>query len=292
MKVADRDADGTADHLYFGDLGGQLFRIDLNNAVGNKGSLVHRVVQLADFNATDTANGIRFYEPPSFAPSYDTLNKITTGLLAISSGNQSFPMGEGTQDYAYMLFDSDVMQSDLFSRTVEKTYTTKNMTHLVELTNNKAVTDISSQISPTGSKMGWYFKLPSYLPARLGAKGMVRTSIVDYVLNVTVFDPTRNNLTCGSGIKGATTTYRMCLPYGACGTDATTYIAKNYLGGGIGKPLLTGSVHKSLSYANDTSLTDSTTPSGVGAALKDSYTFESKVKPMHRWREVTSEKYK
>jgi hypothetical protein len=111
-------------------------------------------------------------------------------------------------------------------------------------------------------------------------------------MNVTAFDPTRNNDTCGAGIKGATTTYRICLPFGACGTAATSKISKTYLGAGIGKPLLAGSVFKSVSYANDTSLSDGNTPTGVGSALKDVYTFDQTVEPMHRWREVTSEKYK
>lgn len=31
ISTLDRDADGLVDHLYFGDLGGQIFRVDLNN---------------------------------------------------------------------------------------------------------------------------------------------------------------------------------------------------------------------------------------------------------------------
>ncbi|KCX64468.1 neisseria PilC beta-propeller domain protein [Acinetobacter baumannii 754286] len=35
INAVDRDSDGLIDHLYFGDLGGQVFRVDLNNnAVG------------------------------------------------------------------------------------------------------------------------------------------------------------------------------------------------------------------------------------------------------------------
>ncbi|MFW1786628.1 hypothetical protein ACG9XL_19915, partial [Acinetobacter nosocomialis] len=31
IRTEDRNGDGLIDHLYFGDLGGQLFRIDLDN---------------------------------------------------------------------------------------------------------------------------------------------------------------------------------------------------------------------------------------------------------------------
>ncbi|MGA5989123.1 hypothetical protein ACPB4A_26055, partial [Escherichia coli] len=31
IKTVDRNNDGLVDHLYFGDLGGQVWRIDLNN---------------------------------------------------------------------------------------------------------------------------------------------------------------------------------------------------------------------------------------------------------------------
>jgi type IV pilus assembly protein PilY1 len=36
ISAIDRDGDGLTDHLYFGDLGGQVFRADLNNTIGTQ----------------------------------------------------------------------------------------------------------------------------------------------------------------------------------------------------------------------------------------------------------------
>ena len=303
VKTADRNADGLIDHIYVGDLGGQVFRIDINNYPATAGSLVRRVSKLADFNPTDKVNGVRFYEPPSFAPTNDSLNGIKVGLLSIGSGNKSFPMLKTTQDYTFMLFDWDVMNNDLYTRTIEVADPATDFSKVVQLKDNVAKSTLSSVINQTASastrKNGWYYALPSSTVSSpttsttSGAKALVRTTIVDYVLNTTVFDPTRNNDTCGAGIKGATTTYRICLPFGACGTNSNTDIRTTYLGAGIGQPLLVGSITDGLTYANDTSLTGSNSSNPkVGTALKDEYNFNSKVEPMHRWREVTSEKYK
>ncbi|WP_350582738.1 hypothetical protein, partial [Pseudomonas sp. HY2-MNA-CIBAN-0224] len=38
ITTLDRDDDGMIDHLYFGDLGGQLFRVDLRNGQAISGS--------------------------------------------------------------------------------------------------------------------------------------------------------------------------------------------------------------------------------------------------------------
>lgn len=302
VKTADRDADGLIDHIYVGDLGGQVFRVDIANYPATGGGLVRRVSKLADLNTIDKVNGVRFYEPPSFAPTNDSINGIKVGLLSLGSGNKSFPMLTTAQDYTFMLFDWDVMSSDLYSRTTEIADPNTDLSKLVQLKDGITKSTLSNVINQTATtstrKNGWYYALPSSTvtspttSTTSGAKALVRTTIVDYVLNTTVFDPTRNNDTCGAGIKGATTTYRICLPYGACGTNSNTDIRTTYLGAGVGQPLLVGSIANGLTYANDTTLGGSSSSTKVGTALTDKYSFDSKVEPMHRWREVTSEKYK
>lgn len=306
VKVTDRDADGYIDNVYVGDLGGQVFRIDLSNYPASGAGLVRRVVKLASLNTTAKVDGVRFYEPPSFAPLNDTINNIRVGFVSIGSGNASFPMRLSTQDYAFGLFDWDVMSSDLYSRSTEKTAPNTGFDKLVQLKNAQSKDTLAGVINQTVAaatrKDGWYYALPSSKVASpttsttAASKALVRTSIIDGVMNLTAFDPTRNTNTCGAGIKGATTTYRICLPYGACGTSATTKINQTFLGAGIGKPLLVGNLTSGLKYVNDSSLTGTTAPkdcaSGSTSALCDKYTFQLKVKPMHRWREVTSEKYK
>src|SRR5690606_20804042 len=49
ISVVDVNLDGYADHLYFGDLGAQVFRVDLNTAASGNSDVVRRVVPLAKF---------------------------------------------------------------------------------------------------------------------------------------------------------------------------------------------------------------------------------------------------
>ncbi len=62
INAIDRDSDGLVDNLYFGDLGGQAFRVDLNNAAtgadasAKKANFAKRVVRLFSENVTTGAS--------------------------------------------------------------------------------------------------------------------------------------------------------------------------------------------------------------------------------------------
>ncbi|RZL15283.1 MAG: pilus assembly protein PilY, partial [Pedobacter sp.] len=100
ISALDRNGDGLVDHLYFGDLGGQVFRADLNNNQTLTGSTYSsfgvRVVRLANL-ATDT-NGLalttgknpRFYEPPTLT--IHDQGRNTFILVGVASGNRSTPL--------------------------------------------------------------------------------------------------------------------------------------------------------------------------------------------------------
>lgn len=106
ISTLDRDGDGLVDHLYFGDLGGQVFRVDLNNAFGtstaNFGVRVSRLANLATVaNDGTTNNGYtgtaytgvnapRFYEPPTVTIHDQGANTFI--LVGMASGNRSTPL--------------------------------------------------------------------------------------------------------------------------------------------------------------------------------------------------------
>ncbi|WP_247791467.1 vWA domain-containing protein, partial [Acinetobacter baumannii] len=104
ISTLDRDADGLVDHLYFGDLGGQIFRVDLNNNQTKTNSTYSsfgvRVVRLANLATNDSTydgtndytggNAPRFYEPPTVTiHDYGIHTFITVG---IASGDRSTPL--------------------------------------------------------------------------------------------------------------------------------------------------------------------------------------------------------
>ncbi|MDV2469347.1 PilC/PilY family type IV pilus protein [Acinetobacter chinensis] len=195
ISTLDRDADGLIDHLYFGDLGGQIFRIDLDNKATAKANLGKRVVRLANlasavtdagYIATSTKtyldeNAPRFYEPVTVTI-HDQAAK-TFILVGAASGDRSTPLDvsplsgregmlPGTAlstkpvNNAYGIIDNDFMTKDLI--TGSPTLTTVNKT-MDDLVRNPQVLpeDVTSVISRffnsngEAVKHGWYRSLSS-----------------------------------------------------------------------------------------------------------------------------------
>lgn len=146
ISAIDRDGDGFEDHLYFGDLGGQIFRIDLDN-YHEKDSKTFgvRTVRLANLatkaDGTQIANGDnpRFYEPVTLTI-HDEDSK-TFILVGAASGDRSTPLDvapvSGRDGLApstalasrpvnkvYGIFDSDFIKKDLITnRSLTGNYT-------------------------------------------------------------------------------------------------------------------------------------------------------------------------
>ncbi|MDY3307383.1 hypothetical protein [Psychrobacter sanguinis] len=96
VKIMDRDNDGLTDHLYFADLGGQLFRLDIDNVASSPGLASRaRVVRLADFKANMTQPGPRFYETPVVTIQNHISQQGSSGKFAtvtVASGDRSHPL--------------------------------------------------------------------------------------------------------------------------------------------------------------------------------------------------------
>ena len=247
INAVDRDADGLSDHLYFGDLGGQAFRIDLNNKAATKGAFAKRVVRLYNGHTADGASP-RFYEMPSFS-----VHKGVDGMfgaLALSSGNRSSPLAgthriDGSDvttatanDGVYVIYDNDVARSDLYSNSITlRTSPTSAGVTLVNATiaNLKAgITQTTTTGKVTAYNGGWKYQ---YGATAGKYKGMNELYALDGMLYVNVFhkDGTGIRGDCGSGVIGDTELYQFCLPTGKCSfyNDSTTSVNKVVLGGGI-----------------------------------------------------------
>lgn len=96
VKVRDREEDGLTDHLYFADLQGQVFRLDLDN-VASSSALASkaRVVRLADFRRQTNRPGPRFYETPVVTlQSHNAVNSHSNkfATVSVASGDRSHPL--------------------------------------------------------------------------------------------------------------------------------------------------------------------------------------------------------
>lgn len=96
VKAMDREEDGLTDHLYFADLDGQLFRLDIDNVTSSAALASKvRVVRMADFRSQKNSPGPRFYETPVVTlqnhNSMDsTFSKFAT--VSVASGDRSHPL--------------------------------------------------------------------------------------------------------------------------------------------------------------------------------------------------------
>lgn len=208
INTKDRDGDGLVDHLYFGDLGGQVWRADLNNnlASDSTADFATHVVKLLNLHATDGTSP-RFYEAPNFSVyGYGT---NTLAVISIAAGNRSLPVSDVTSIGAiYNIFDRDVTKTSLYSLSANQLSSTVNTL------GNGGLIDLSNISNLTASNLptyGWYQKLT------IGYKVMGEMAVLNKSLYASIYDPSGGSVAkCGVGTKGQTSVQRYCLPYGVC----------------------------------------------------------------------------
>jgi len=217
IRSEDRDSDGLVDHLYFGDLGGQLFRIDLDNKATATATFAKVPRRLLNLNALQKSP--RFYEMPAFSI-YRQAGE-TFGVVSIGSGNRSTPLLEytvGTAGYdydaVYNIYDKDVAAKDLYDST--HVFKTENLlkSDLGEVTQANR-NDNSNLVAPYTAK-GWYYRFQSN--KLQSAKVFATPVVLNRKLFVSTFDASKPGLAgeCGAGVKGESFLNQFCMPFGQC----------------------------------------------------------------------------
>lgn len=230
IRAEDRNGDGLVDHLYFGDLGGQLFRIDLDNNATSASDFAKTPQKLLNLHQTATASGTtigtspRFYEMPAFSI-YDYTGS-TFAVISIGSGNRSVPLkdyavGSSGYDYdaVYNIYDKDVVARNLYKSgysVVTTTVTTTDLGNgnLGEVTSTNR-NDNTTLVAPY-SKKGWFYRFKSDLLQ--SAKVFSTPIALNNRLFVSTFDGSKDGLSgdCGAGVKGESFLNQFCMPYGQC----------------------------------------------------------------------------
>lgn len=231
IKTIDRNSDGLIDHLYFGDLGGQLWRVDINSALkaglNTTGTGDDQVIgqtfakHVTRILNMSGATAPRFYTTPTF-----TVHNGTGGLfgvVSIGSGNASFPMSsaENTNEGLYVIYDKDVakrnllvMASDALT-TVDVSTSGEGSKKLVQNADGNTATEYANG--------GWYYPFTSK------KKVLNDTAAVDSDLYVSVFDANVDiaDVDCFGGVRGQSKVSQFCLPYGECRIlSGTVYITQ------------------------------------------------------------------
>lgn len=118
ISAFDSDGDGSADRMYFGDLGGQVWRVDLNPTLTERSTngAVGVVSKLAEVSVPKGAepgphaeNTRKFYNAPSIVRVRD--NQFSTigryDLILLGSGTRQDPLNMVTKDRFYGFRDFD-----------------------------------------------------------------------------------------------------------------------------------------------------------------------------------------
>ena len=230
IKTVDRDGDGLIDHLYYGDLGGQVFRTDIDNSL-NAQAFAKRNIRLLDLTNTSSNLAPRFYEAPTFTVHRNTTDSTTFGVISIGSGNRSIPMfpvkPDGTSwtttnyvnDAIHVVYDKDVANKALYS----SEYALASQNIQIGTTGNTLAASTGTTAVPY-ARGGWYYRFThattSDYPDSFKQVMKVIEEPVAIVndLYVSVYDSSLAGVSgnCGSGVKGETIAYRFCLPYGSC----------------------------------------------------------------------------
>ncbi len=191
VKPLDLSGDGFIDRLYVADMGGQIFRFDINNSNGQQLSASVTGGRIADLADSGTANARRFYYPPDVALVANEGKAPYLGL-AITSGYRAHPNNLDIRDRIYLVKDSDIynIRTDFSdSRLIEES-------NLYDATLNLAGGDGSGAENLAAETSlddvdGWFIKLDDGTGTNTweGEKGLAEVLILEGVVIATTFTP-------------------------------------------------------------------------------------------------------
>ncbi len=202
VKPLDLSGDGNVDRLYVADMGGQIFRFDINEELASFSDTSVSGGLIADFASSGEANARRFYYPPDVALIAER-GEAPYLALAITSGYRAHPLDTEIQDRIYLFKDTDVYDKPAI-------YTTLSETDLFDATLNTIADDATKAAAKVAlnSKKGWFIKLDDQTGTDtwLGEKGLSEALILNGVVITTTFIP------------GADSTITSCGPQSGVGT--------------------------------------------------------------------------
>ena len=256
VRVLDRNYDGLTDQVVFADLGGRVWRVDINSAEDASNFKVERVAKILDLSASG-ANAAsagtdalpRIYEKPLVTFTRIGENPGIVGLVTVGTGDRSSPVRAQREvaDRIYTFIDRDIARSDLFCYDVQDTPdnecagVTTNLKQATAITPANLVpltTDNSGEFSNDATiktKMDAYTKLGWYMPLTVwsetngtgtqtittnnrGLKMFNQPDAIAGLLFTTIYNPNVGDTsgTCSAGVTGRTQREQLCLPYGVC----------------------------------------------------------------------------
>ncbi|MEM9055875.1 MAG: hypothetical protein AAGD86_00270 [Pseudomonadota bacterium] len=158
LLVADINQDGYTDRIYFGDMGGKVWRMDIDNYENTGADDLVTGGVIGDFGGEGAAGNRRFY----YAPSVSQVVSEDLGVflsVSIGSGHRANPLGTPgklVDDRFYMLRDPAVMQPAVDEDTGEAIYTVATEDDMF---------DVTDTLEPSTQQLegykGWMIRMDS-----------------------------------------------------------------------------------------------------------------------------------
>jgi len=236
INTIDRDADGLVDTLYFADLGGQVFRVDLNNQVRAEQSLVKRIVKILDVHQEQGASP-RFYHMPSVSIHLQSNQQTPYVSIILHSGHPLIALNEvetNKYDGLFAVYDYDLGRPDLYS--------TKQLnTESVKFDQLVRIESMDNALKNNPKQYGWWYPYQAPIQQAEVNTGIGNIIVMNNVLYAHVYRQTKQNLSLHPYLKqyqndfkqGQTYLYRLCLPGQIC-------LAQNLSPSGVEQVLLGG----------------------------------------------------
>ena len=188
VKPLDISGDGFIDRLYAVDVGGQVFRFDIDNTNGALLSASVSGGRIADLADTGVENARRFYYPPDVALIAAKDGKYHA--LALSSGFRAHPLDTAVHDRIYMLKDRK-------TGLIKTGYTTLLESDLHDASDNIAGGDGAddatrdAEIANVQGAEGWYIDLEdeNNPGTWLGEKGLAEPLILEGQVILSTYTP-------------------------------------------------------------------------------------------------------
>ncbi len=199
ITAIDLNGNGYADHLYVGDMGGKIWRIIFEEAVGGDGKPTINfnsnvsVDEIGDFGSS---GNLRFYYPPVVALIREKGKEHLA--ITIGSGNRAHPLDTTVQDWVLMIRDpvDNPLSSSL------------DFSDLYDVTNNLVMEggDTQAERAALALAKGWKMKL------RAAEKSLSELLVFDNKLRFTTYQPVASTSTsCGSSSVATARYYVMNL---------------------------------------------------------------------------------
>ncbi len=180
--VVDVDGDSLADQIYVGDMGGQVWRVDLNH--GEDADNFATAGVIAALGGDDASSNRRFYHTPDLSGTLKNGQRYLN--LAIGSGYQAHPLDKDVDDRFYKLTISSISTPVDGDNNVN--YTALTEADLMDVTDNLIQQGTESQQEAAESALaeaqGWYIRF-----TRDGEKVLSMSTTLSGDVYFTTFEP-------------------------------------------------------------------------------------------------------